>query len=224
MIKKNKIKAIIYNLLIPGAGDLYVEKNKVTILFLILGIIFNILNILILIKMKQEIVHYNDLSEGLYERATGNRESFFIELQIIFGVLLIVPRIFFSFEVINRIKKFNNKIKDLPPELIIPKVTNKNISSSSPTNITHFTQRSNSIDKYISRTFISEVNKAYNLKINGIYSEEEFVGRKIDILNNLKNNGISQSIEDFLVDIIPLKMDGILSTEEIDEIKRYINK
>ncbi len=77
----------------------------------------------------------------------------------------------------------------------------------------------NNISKYNSENFISEINKIIKLKENNIFSEEEYLKRKNDILDDIKNKGITQNLTEFLSDILVLKEKDILTVEEINNIK-----
>ena len=61
------------------------------------------------------------------------------------------------------------------------------------------------------------------MKINEVYSKEEFLIRKNEIINNLINDGIVENIDDFLVKIISLKERGILNLEDITQIKSSLS-
>lgn len=73
--------------------------------------------------------------------------------------------------------------------------------------------------KYTSEAFISQLNKIYSLKENSIFSDEEYKNRKIQFIIDLINKGISQSLDNFLSDILTLKDKNILTVEEIKQIK-----
>lgn len=74
-------------------------------------------------------------------------------------------------------------------------------------------------DKLTSESFISQLNKINSLKENSIYSNEEYTNKKIQLIIDLINKGISQNLDDFLSDILSLKEKNILSLEEIKQIK-----
>lgn len=76
--------------------------------------------------------------------------------------------------------------------------------------------------KYTSDSFIHEIQKYYRLKINNIFTNEEFNERLNNIFSNLKINGITEMPEDFLSNVIELKVKGILTSEEINKIKDII--
>lgn len=73
--------------------------------------------------------------------------------------------------------------------------------------------------KYNSNKLVKELTRIFDFKNSGLYTEEEFSKRKINIIINLINEGINENLEDFLVSIIPLKEKGILSLEDINQIK-----
>ena len=59
--------------------------------------------------------------------------------------------------------------------------------------------------------------------MNEVYTDEEFTTRKNDMITNLINYGINEKLEDFLLGLIPLKEKGILSHEDISQIKSSFN-
>jgi len=77
-------------------------------------------------------------------------------------------------------------------------------------------------NKYTSEAFISQLNKIYSLKENSIFSDEEYKNRKIQFIIDLINKGISQSLDNFLSDILTLKDKNILTIEEIKQIKNSL--
>lgn len=81
----------------------------------------------------------------------------------------------------------------------------------------------NSNDKYTSERFISEITKIYNLKENELYSTNEFNEKKVAIIIDVINKGISQNLDDFLTDILMLKEKGILNIDEIKQIKSSLS-
>jgi len=78
--------------------------------------------------------------------------------------------------------------------------------------------------KYNSNKLVNELTRIFDFKNSGLYTEEEFSKRKIDIIINLINKGITENIEDFLVKIIPLKERGILNLEDITQIKSSLTE
>lgn len=80
------------------------------------------------------------------------------------------------------------------------------------------------MENYNSTRLISELSKIYKLRENKIYSEEEYSKRKDEILTNVLKNGISQSLEDFLSDILILKEQNILTIDEIYKLKNNLFK
>jgi len=211
MDKKDKNTAVTYNILIPGVGDMYVEKNSSTQGILIVGIITTIISLGILFNIFQELVRANTF-EGLYDRMYRDRSGIYFGLGFGLFVCLVLPRVIFVLEVIDRVTKFNNRLSNNFPPLVNSSSIEKNEIKNSIINT-----------EYNSEKFISEIHKVKNLRENEVYSEDEYLKRKYDIINNLTNKGISQSLEDFLLEIIPLKKNNILTGEEINQIKSSLS-
>lgn len=57
-----------------------------------------------------------------------------------------------------------------------------------------------------------------------ILSFTEFTAFKKDYISSIRDNKLIESKEDFLLGISSLVKDGILSTEELSEIKTIISK
>lgn len=74
-------------------------------------------------------------------------------------------------------------------------------------------------EKYTSERFISELTKIHSLKENELYSKDEYNEKKVAIIVDVINKGISQNLDDFLTDILMLKDKDILNIDEIKQIK-----
>ena len=61
-----------------------------------------------------------------------------------------------------------------------------------------------------------DLHKLYK---NGIISNDEFNIKKANIINSIKSN----KKEEFLVKIIPLLENGILTNDDIEQIKRRLD-
>lgn len=70
-----------------------------------------------------------------------------------------------------------------------------------------------------STSIINEILKVHKLKESGIYTEEEFISKIIDIVSNFTKKGKTNNLEDILFEILPLKKNGVLSLEDINRIK-----
>ena len=71
-------------------------------------------------------------------------------------------------------------------------------------------------------TFIENLKNSHKLFINEIYSEEEFLSKKKSIMGDLYSKKLSCSVEDFLTELIVLKKQEILTSDEINKIKNLI--
>lgn len=202
MDKLTKDRAIFYNIVLPGWGDVYIEKNHSTISILVIGIITSLLG---LYSFYDLCNYFGFFSVGnalqpifrlkLDYLLEGANESF-LNHYIFIGYTFILPRILFAFMINDRWKKYQNKI------------TKENISNSI---------------KSDSENFILEITKIYDLKTTGIYSEETYSQRKADVISKLIKSGISEKLEDFLVKLIPLKDKGILKLDDINFIKSSLS-
>jgi len=67
--------------------------------------------------------------------------------------------------------------------------------------------------------FSREMMDLYKLYQNGIISQEEFEMKKENLINSIKTN----QKEQFLVKILPLVENHILTNEDIENIKRRLN-
>ena len=67
--------------------------------------------------------------------------------------------------------------------------------------------------------FSREMMDLYKLYQNGIISQEEFEMKKEKLINSIKTN----QKEQFLVKILPLVENHILTNEDIENIKRRLN-
>ncbi len=67
--------------------------------------------------------------------------------------------------------------------------------------------------------FSREMMDLYKLYQNGIISQEEFENKKQNLINSIKTN----QKEQFLVKILPLVENHILTNEDIENIKRRLN-
>ncbi|MFZ4589409.1 MAG: hypothetical protein ACOYN6_00295 [Ignavibacteria bacterium] len=79
------------------------------------------------------------------------------------------------------------------------------------------------INKLTSEEFISRISKLHSLRLNEMYSEDEFNKGKAELLMLVIHNGISQDLDDFLTDILELKTKGILTIEEIQHLKTELS-
>ena len=68
-------------------------------------------------------------------------------------------------------------------------------------------------------TFSRKIMDLYKLYKNGLIQEDEYLMKKAMLINSIKNN----KKEEFLVKIIPLVENGILSDEDIEMIKRRLD-
>lgn len=78
------------------------------------------------------------------------------------------------------------------------------------------------LSKYSSQTFIYDLKKIYNLNKNSLLTDEELKVRKEAILKKIDNYGIKDNVEDFLISILVLKEDNILTKDEIINIKNKV--
>lgn len=76
--------------------------------------------------------------------------------------------------------------------------------------------------KYSSKALIDDLNKIDNLYKNSLLTYDELNTRKEAIINKIADYGVKEDAEDFLNSILILKENGILSKEEIIEIKNKI--
>ena len=67
--------------------------------------------------------------------------------------------------------------------------------------------------------FSRQMLDLYKLYENNIISQEEFENKKINLINSIKTN----QKEEFLVKILPLVENKILTNEDIEKIKRRLN-
>ena len=67
--------------------------------------------------------------------------------------------------------------------------------------------------------FSRQMLDLYKLYKNNIISQEEFENKKINLINSIKTN----QKEEFLVKILPLVENKILTNEDIEKIKRRLN-
>jgi len=77
-------------------------------------------------------------------------------------------------------------------------------------------------NKFSSELFITQLDKINSFKENGIYTEEEYANKKIKLIIDLINNGISEELDDFLSKILILKEKNILAIDEIKQIKNSL--
>lgn len=70
--------------------------------------------------------------------------------------------------------------------------------------------------------FKEKLIKYHKLLINGIISQNEYNSKKSDLFNELNTKSIDSSREDFLYELIELKDNSIINTEELNLIKSII--
>jgi len=70
--------------------------------------------------------------------------------------------------------------------------------------------------------FIDNMEKIFKLFKNELLTDEEFKSRKTRYITEINLNKIVEKPEDFLNSIIPLKENGIITLEELKQIKSYI--
>lgn len=85
-------------------------------------------------------------------------------------------------------------------------------------------ESTSNIMKYSSDIFISEITKIIKLKENNIYSDEEYIIKKKDLITDLSSKEITQGINDFLSCLLVLKENNILTVEEINQIKTSLSQ
>lgn len=71
--------------------------------------------------------------------------------------------------------------------------------------------------------FFIAINKLRNLEDKGIITENEYIGKKMKLIEDIKIWGVKGTCEDFLSSLIPLLDNETLSKEEIIEIKETIS-
>jgi len=71
-------------------------------------------------------------------------------------------------------------------------------------------------------TFIENLKNFNKLFKNEIYSEKEFINEKKSVINELLSKTLPCSSEDFLTELIAMKEQKILTTDEINKIKKII--
>lgn len=75
-------------------------------------------------------------------------------------------------------------------------------------------------ERYVNTSqLVESLNKYGNLFSNKILSRDEFESKKTELLQLLKHKNVKEEIEDFLVPLIPLYENKLLSSEDIDSIK-----
>lgn len=79
------------------------------------------------------------------------------------------------------------------------------------------------IDPYDEESFINKINKLNKLLLAQILTEEEFQNKKLELINDLNNVKNTINREDFLISLIPLKNNNILTQDEILKIKNILN-
>lgn len=72
-------------------------------------------------------------------------------------------------------------------------------------------------------SIISDLRKLYSLRMAGIYTSEEYNLRKVDILGKVDEIKYDNP-EEFLLELLPLKENGILDQQELIKIKERIIK
>lgn len=77
--------------------------------------------------------------------------------------------------------------------------------------------------KYNSNKLVNELTRIFDFKNSGLYTEEEYSKRKVNIIINVINEGINENLEDFLLGLIPLKEKGVLSLDDITQIKSSLS-
>lgn len=70
--------------------------------------------------------------------------------------------------------------------------------------------------------FIETMRKFGNLHENGVFSEDEYKGQKLKLINNLEKGILKDTPVDFLTAIVPLVKDKIISDEELGNIKKIL--
>lgn len=70
--------------------------------------------------------------------------------------------------------------------------------------------------------FIEGLNNTNQLFSSEIISEQEFNSRKNSIISQLSYKKLVEDPDKLLLSLVPLKQSGVLSEEEIKEIKKYI--
>jgi len=69
------------------------------------------------------------------------------------------------------------------------------------------------------QTFARKIMDLHKLYKNGIISKDEFEIKKALLINSIKN----RNKEDFLISIMPLVENGVLTQEDIEMIKRRLD-
>ncbi len=77
-------------------------------------------------------------------------------------------------------------------------------------------------DSFNHEEFVDKIKKINKLFLAEILTPDEFASKKIDIINSLKEFGNIKNIDDFLISLITLKNNNILTQEEILTIKKEI--
>lgn len=76
-----------------------------------------------------------------------------------------------------------------------------------------------SSNQYDSERFKNELTNLFKLKKEELLNEEEYQRKVNQILKNIKTYGVSESKEIFLVNILPLKEQGIITKEILEKVK-----
>lgn len=143
---------------------------------------------------------------GLYNALGLNPKGKFV-FTLVSSVIIGLPSALVSLNVVNKLNKKidEERLKTVEKEIKVKK-----------------DNEANEINKYHASTFISDLNKIYNLKKNSLLTEVEYNLRKEAILKRIENYGIRDSAEDFLNSILVLKESNILTKDELIDIKNKI--
>lgn len=212
--------AIIRNIILPGWSDFTLDKkNPTTQIIFTVGIITTVIGLYYCYKISTYFGYFNpsDILKPLFNGfkityVFSDVKQDFRNLYTFLVIFLLVPRIIFAYEIIYRWNKLTGQGSSKTESKL--KSENKVETNIKPIN-----------DNGKTNKFIPDLTKVYNLKVNGVYSEEEYLTRKKEMITDLINKDINEKLEDFLLGLIPLKEKGILSLEDITQIKSsYIAK
>ncbi|MBS1492233.1 MAG: hypothetical protein JST55_01905 [Bacteroidetes bacterium] len=76
-----------------------------------------------------------------------------------------------------------------------------------------------SSNQYDSERFKIELTNLFKLKKEELLNEEEYQSKVNQIIKNIKTYGLSESKEIFLVKILPMKEQGIITKEILEQLK-----